>query len=316
MKPSLCLAAVLALGIALSSDANAQFGKLKKMAGEKAAEKAAEKAVETAGVPTTPPKYVKKVNLTAAQLAQVNRGLAAEIAATPRIIKATEERQRKLEKEQEQYQKDMEAYQKKNEKYQACKEKFLASERSQEEALEKKAEAASAGAESSVSDEDKLVAQAQRAQEAAQRVSEGRGTAEDRRVLAEFQGTMAGVQDKGKKAAATSQELEAFRQGQPARLGKACGPEPQAPADPAGSDKSAMAQISDEGSKAADVPKPLWFTWRDEALGLAASNTKVQADDAAGGGGGTSKAEADAINAQIDSTRTRYGEMKKVGVPF
>ncbi len=317
MKLTLGLTAVFALGIALPSDANAQFGRLKKMAKEKAVEKAAEEAAGTAGVPTTPPRYVKKINLTSAQLARVNRGLAAEIAATPRIIKAAEEQQRKHEKEREQYQKDLEVYQKKNEKHQACKEKFIASEQGQEDALQKKADAASAGADFSGGEEDRLAAQAQRMQEAAQRVSEGKGTAEDRRVMAEFQGTMAGVQARGTQAAATSQEAAAFKQGQQARVEKACGAEPQQPADPASSDQSATAQISDEGSKAADVPKPLWFTWRDELLGLAASNTKVQADDATGQAGpGPSKAEADAINAQIDTARTRYAEMKKVGVPF
>jgi hypothetical protein len=75
-RSSLRAATLVAVATTLfASGAHAQFGKLKKAATDQAA--------SAAGVPTSPPRYVQNIDVTAAQIDQVNKGLDAEIAAAP-----------------------------------------------------------------------------------------------------------------------------------------------------------------------------------------------------------------------------------------
>ncbi len=100
--------ALAALGVVASAIiptiSQAQFSKLKKSATNAAA--------NAAGVNTTPPRYVDNIDVTSAQLKQVNTGLAAEIAATPGAVKQAEAQQKDAEKAQEKYSKESEAYDK------------------------------------------------------------------------------------------------------------------------------------------------------------------------------------------------------------
>lgn len=298
MRAALVLVAV----ILVPASASAQLGKLKK--------KATEAAAGAAGVPTTAPKYVAKVNLTSAQIAQANKGLEAEAAQAPGILKSAEDAQKDYEKAQEKYQKDYDAYSRADDKYRACKEKIEEADRPKREALEAK------GSEQHdiQVDETKMQALAEKAKVAAERVQAGTATAEDRKTLQDFQQYMAGVQAQASGAmAATTQasnELQAFAKDQQARIEKTCGAEPQRPRDPKQGPRMAQDQILDAGAAASGVQRSQWQALREEVIALAMSNTRVKS------GAGTSEDEANAINQQIELAQQNVQALKKAGVPL
>ena len=292
-------ALLLAVCALIPASASAQLGKFTK--------KATEAAAGAAGVSTTAPKYVPKVNITSAQLAAVNKGLEAEVAQAPGIIKAAEEAQKDREKAQAKYDKDMQAYNAAYEKWQACRDRVVAADTAEATSKAKKAEDAS----NIQLDEEQMQAMALRAQQAAQRIQAGTGTAEDQKAVTDFQKYMARVQGQAMGSMSATNEAVAFNQATIARIEKTCGREPQKPANPnLGSGKMAQEQISDAGAAASGIAKPQWFAMRDEAIALASSNTRVQ------GGAGTPNDEADAINQQIVITQKTLEEIKKKGLPY
>ncbi len=292
-------ALLLAVCALIPASASAQLGKLKK--------KATEAAAGAAGVPTTAPRYVQKVNITSAELAAVNKGLEAEIAQAPGIIKAAEEAQKDREKAQAKYEKDMEAYNKAHEKWEGCRDRIVAGDSAEAQSKAKKAEDAS----NIQLNEEQMQALALRAQQAAQRVQAGTATAEDRKAIADFQNYMARVQGQASGSLAATNEAVAFNQATIAKIEKTCGGEPKQPANPnLGSGKMAQEQISDAGAAASGIAKPAWFKMRDEAIALASSNTRVQ------GGAGTPEDEANAVNQQIELAQKNLAEIKKQGLPY
>lgn len=299
MSKSIRAALLLGLCALLPATASAQLGKLKK--------KATEAAAGAAGVPTTTPKYVPKVNITSEQLAAVNKGLQAEIAQAPGIIKAAEDAQKDREKAQAKYEKDVQAYDAAHAKWESCRDRIVSADTAEARSKAKKAEDAS----NIQLNEEQMQALALKAQEAAQRIQAGKGTAEDQKTLADFQKYMAGVQGQAMGSMAATNEAAAFNQQTIAKVEKTCGGEPRAPANPnQGSGKMAQEQISDAGAAASGIAKPQWFAMRDEAIALASSNTRVQ------GGAGTPDAEAAAINQQIEVTQRTLEEIKKKGLPY
>lgn len=296
--------AFAALGVITSAIvptiSQAQFSKLKK---------AATSAASAAGVNTTPPRYVDNVDVTSAQLKQVNAGLTAEIAATPGAVKQAEAQQKDAEKAQEKYDKDRAAYEKADEKWQACKEKVIADADPSRTAAQQKAEKAGENANIGESEQAALEAQARAAQAAAERVQNGTATAADRQTLADFQKTMAGVSARGMGAANAAQEASNIDQAVIAKIEKTCGGKPVKPEAPKSASNTAAEVIQEAGAQAAGMPIATWKVIREKAEGYAASNTQLKA-------GKTPQEEADAFNAEIAITRQKMAEMQKAGTPM
>ena len=185
---SLRLLAFAALGVVagaiVPSTSHAQLGKLTK--------KATDAASNAAGVPTGNARYVKKIDLTSAQLVQVNKGLAQSVKVGPETIKKWEKQQADHEKANADYEKANADYTKKKEKYDQCVESEKEKAQGKIEAANNKASAANERTAKSV-DTASMMTQAQAAQAAAERVKNGTATAADRQTLADFQKTMAGV---------------------------------------------------------------------------------------------------------------------------
>jgi len=302
MSPRLIAIAALALGaFAISTtESQAQLGKLTK--------KATSAATGAAVASATPPRTVDAIDLTSAQLKQINAGLAAEIAATPAALKDAETAQKTYDKAQEKYNKDYEAYQKADEKWQACKEKVIKDAEPSRTAAQQKTEAAGQNANLGESEQAALEKQAKEAQAAAERINNGTGTAADRQTLADFQKTMAGIGARGMGAANAAQDAADVDKAVIAKVEKTCGGEPVQPESPKSPANTAAEQIHGAGAKASGLAN--WNLVREKGLGFAASNTQVK------GGEKTPQAEADAINSELATMRGNMAQMQKAGTPM
>jgi hypothetical protein len=293
-------ALVLGASAFIPTDSPAQLGKLTK--------KATSAAASAAGVSTTPARTVDAIDLTSAQLKQINAGLAAEIAATPTALKDAETAQKNYDKAQEKYNKDYDAYQKADEKWEACKEKVIKEADPSRTAAQQKVEKAGQNAEVGESEQAALEKQAMEAQAAAERIKNGTGTAADQQTLANFQKTMASMGARGMGAANAAQEAAALDQAVVKQIEKTCGGEPVKPVAPKSPANSAAEQISAAGAAASGLPN--WVLTREKGIGYAASNTQVK------GGDKTPQAEADAINAELATMRGNITQMQKAGTPM
>lgn len=304
------LLALAALGavasVIVTSDSQAQLGKLTK--------KATDAASNAAGVPTGNARYVKKIDLTSAQIGQVNKGLATAIKVGPETIK-------KWEKAQEAYDNARADYTKKKEKYDACIQSEQEKAQGKLDAASKKTEAAGERAGKSV-DTTTIMAQAQAAQAAAERVKNGTATAADRQTLADFQKTMAGVSANSNAAMSAMQENADLHQAVADSIKKKCGTEPTPPS-PGGqgaggaaagggraAPTSAAEEINQQAADAAGMTDKEYTLEKEKAMGYAASNTQVQ------GGGDTPDDEAKAINQALAQTRDLMAQANKANVPL
>lgn len=294
----LALAAFVA--ITASSDAQAQLGKLTK--------KATSAAANAAGVSTTPARTVASIDLTSAQLKQINAGLAAEIAATPTALKDAETAQKNYDKASEKYNKDYEAYTKASEKWEACKEKVIKDSEPSRTAAQKKAETAGQNASINETEQQSLEQQAMAAKAAAEKVQNGTATAADRQVLADYSANMAKLGARGMGAAAAAQESANLDQAVVKQIEKTCGGEPVKPESPKSPANTATEQIQAAGAAASGLPN--WNLTREKGMGYAQSNTQVK------GGDKTPQDEADAINEQLAAMRTNIAQMQKAGTPM
>ncbi len=288
-------------GAIMPSVSQAQFSKLKKAA--------TSAATGAAGVPTSPPRYVENLDLTSAQLAQVNTGLAAEVAAAPQAVKDAEAQQKNSEKAKEQYEKARADYEQRRDKYNACRDKLTQEAAPQREALGKKAGAAGESAAIGESEEAQMEAQAKAAQAAAERMGAGKGTPADQQTLDNFQKTMAGFTSRGTSAITANKEVEAFDEALVAKIEKTCGATPVAPTAPGSAANTAAEAIQKAGATASGMTLATWIVTREKAIGYAQSNTQVKA-------GKIPEAEADAINSALGVTRERVAAMQKAGVPM
>jgi hypothetical protein len=300
------------LMVAHAPGAAAQFGKLKKAAENKAAGSAVDAATGAATggscVPLDrPPIQVDAVPLTAAQMAKVNAGLDAEIAAAPGAKQEAERQQKQAEQDQKAYEKARTDYEKRSQTYDACTAKITEQAGAKSEALNKKAEASGENVLGGVTQEQ-IEEQGKKAQAAGQRVSEGKGTAEDRQTLADFQAMMAKVQSGSAQAMAVSHESQALTAETAKRIETECGKQPEAPVAPSNSG-SAVDVISAAGAKAAGVDPSTWRQWREDMIALAMSNTVVKP-------GKISQGDADAMNQSIKETGKKICDLKKAGVPI
>ncbi len=305
--PCLRPAAVTVLVCALlASVAQGQLGKLTKKASDAAASKA---GVQTSGSA----RYVKKIDMTSAQIVAVNKGLETAVKMGPETIK-------KWEKAQEAYDKAYADYTKKKEKYDACIESEKQKAESKLEAANKKSGAATEKVQKET-DTTTIVAQAEKAQAAAERVSNGTATAADRQTLADFQKTMAGVQGNSNAAMAAMQQETALHKEVADSIKKKCGEEPQPPSlgGSAGSragkaggaaPTSASEEINQASAEAAGMSESEYRLAREKAKGFALSNTEVQ------GGSDTPDDEAKAINQALAQTRALIDEANKANVPL
>jgi hypothetical protein len=302
MSPRSLVIAALALGAGaiVTTSSPAQLGKLTK--------KATQAAAGAAGVSTAPARTVDAIDLTSAQLKQINAGLAAEVAATPGALKDAETAQKSYDKAQEKYTKDNEAYQKADEKWEACKEKVIKEADPARTAAQQKTEAASEKASMGESETDALERQGKEAQAAAERISNGTGTAADRQTLADFQKTMSGVSARGMGAATAAQDAADLDKAVVAKIEKTCGGKPVKPEAPKSPANTAAEQIQAAGAAASGLSN--WKLVREKGVGFAASNTQVK------GGDKTPQAEADAINAELATMRGNLAQMQKVGTPM
>ena len=307
MPHRLLVIALLALGAGavVTTSSHAQLGKLTK--------KATSAAAGAAGVPTGNTRAVKKIDLTAAQLAQVNKGLGAAVTQGPDIIK-------KWAKQQEDYDKAYSAYTKAKEKYDACVEKEKEKAREKMEAANNRSNQAGEKMQKSV-DTTTMMAQAQAAQAAAERVNNGTATAADRQTIADFQKTMAGVQSNTGAMMAAMQEGTAISQAVADSIKKKCGDEPKEPANPSsGSGRtgkaggaaptSAAEEINQASAEAAGMTDSEFRLAKEKAMGYAASNTEVQ------GGSDTPPDEAKSINSELAQTRDLMAQANKANVPL
>lgn len=305
------LLAIAVLGLAGSaltpSISQAQLGKLTK--------KATDAAAGAAGVPTNPTnvRYVKKIDMTSAQIGQVNKGLQTTIQIAPETVK-------RWEKAQAQYEKALADYGKKKEAYDKCVESENAKWQAKLDASRKKTDAAGEQVKKSVGDENAMVAQAQAAQAALERVNNGTATAADRQTLADFQKTMGGVQGNANASMAAVQEQSALRQAIPDSIKAKCGAEPKEPtlgayagAKPGAGGyvpTTAADEINQTAAAAAGMSDDEYRTMKEKALGFAWSNTQVQ------GGADTPDDEAKAINQALAQTRDLSDQAKKENVPL
>jgi hypothetical protein len=295
--------AFVTLVVLLPTSGEAQFSKIKKA------------AADAAGVPTTSSgsaRYVKKIDMTAAQIGQVNKGLETAVRIGPETIK-------KWEKAQEAYNKADADYQKKKEQYDACAASVKAKAQAKVDAATKKSDAAGEQLKQGLPDENAMVAQAEAAQAAAERVSNGTGTAADRQTLADFQKTMAGARGNSGAMMAAVQEVSAVERALPDSIKKNCGPEPVAPtfvnpASGAGNGgkqpTSAADEINQVSAAAAGMTEDEYRKEKEKAKGFAMSNTQVQ------GGSDTPDDEAKAINEGLAKTRELYAQVYKLDLPF
>jgi hypothetical protein len=297
-------------------EAAAQFGKLKKAAEKQAAGSAANVATGAATEAATggscvpldrPPIQVDAVPLTAAQMAKVNAGLDAEIAAAAGAKQEADRQQKQAEQDQKAYEKAQTDYDKRKQAYDACSAKITEEAGAKSEALNKKAEASQGNVLGGVTQEQ-IEEQGKKAQAAAQRISEGKGTAEDRKTLADFQAMMAKVQSGSAQMMAVSQESSALNAETAKRIETECGKEPVAPVAPSSAGGAADV-ISSAGAKAAGVDASTWRQWREDMIALAMSNTVVKP-------GKVSQADADAMNQSIKDTGKKICDLKKAGVPI
>jgi len=287
-------------------EAAAQIGKFKKVIGNKAADAAvqttADGAKNSACIPNRPPVVIESFSLTAAQMAKINAGLDAEIAAAPAAKAEVERQQKALEVQQTAYDTAYADFDKRNGPWNDCARQVADADVVTSDSLNQRTEALGDGMQGGVNqDMEKL---GEKAQAAAQRVSEGKGTAEDRKTLAEFQQVMAGIQGRAGQVTAASQEAQKFKQEGDKRVEAKCGKRPEAPTQPSTSG-SAEGMIHQAGAKAAGVPASTWTEWREQQIGLAMSNTVIKPGNG-----------ADAMNQQIQATRQKICAMKKAGVPI
>jgi len=275
---------------------------------------AVNKAAQAAGVPapSSNARYVKKIDLTSAQIGQVNKGLATNIRIAPEIIK-------RWEKAQNAYDKAYADYEKKKEQYDKCVESENSKARARSEAARKKTDAAGEQVKQGMPDENAMVAQAEAAQAAAERVKNGTATAADRQTLADFQKTMAGVQGNTGAMMAAAQEQAAIAQAAPDSIKKKCGAEPTAPTlgaaagapagkAGAGAPTSAAEEINQASAEAAGMSDKEYRLAMEKAMGFARSNTQVQ------GGADTPEDEAKAINQALVQTRELLDQAQKENV--
>jgi hypothetical protein len=308
-----CAAMLLFLTIAPGGarHAAAQIGRLKKVV----AGKAVESGQVAACVSNRPPTFVESIGLTAAQIAKINAGLDAEMAAYPAARKEYEQRAKESDRENEAYQKAHADYEKRYEQYSKCAAKVQEADARKSDSLQARTDAVGDRAKAEV-DEDRMVKLAERAQAAAERVSKGVGTAEDRATLAEFQKSMAPLQSVGTEAQASMQESAEFKKGADARLEKACGKKPEEPQPPAGLGKSPERAAQEAGAKAAGMDAQAYAEARDALIGAAMSNTMVKPGKSSGAGAGGSQSEADAINDGIRAAAKKICDMRKAGIPI
>ena len=304
-----------------NSEATAQIGKLKRAVGQQAAEQATGKAAEAATgsscIPARPPIMVDAVPLTAVQMAKINAGLDAEIAAAASAKQEADRQDKAFQEKQKAYEKAYADYDKRNGPWNECARKLADQDQAKSDALNQSAEAQTNALMGGMSEED-IQKLGERAQAAAQRVSEGKGTAEDRKTLAEFQQVMAGIQGRVGVATAAQQESQQYNKGADARIEAKCGKRPEAPTQVT-PPQNTWDVISAAGAKAAGVPASTWRQWREDMLALATSNTVVK-----GGKGdgkekdkdGASGNDADAMNQQIKATAQKICAMRKAGVPM
>jgi hypothetical protein len=311
-------------GAVVPSVSHAQLGGLTKKA------KAA--AASAAGVPDPNTRYVKSIDLTAAQITAVNQGMAKAIQIGPETIK-------KWEKAQEAYEKAMEDYRKKKEKWDACMQSEEDKARAKLEAASKKGDAAAQKLQDET-DTSVMVSQARAAQAAAERVANGTGTAADRQTMADFQKTMAGVQTNANAAMGAMQEQTALQKALADSAKAKCGAAPVEPTLGGGANgaaagaagaapTSAADEITKAAAAAAGMTEAEYRLAREKAMGYAASHTQVQgggsgsastgASSTSGGtagGAGTTDAEADAINKALAQTGILMVEANKANVPL
>lgn len=290
----------------MPSLSHAQLGKLTK--------KATGAAAAAAGVPANPTnaRYVKKIDITAAQIEAVNKGIQATIQVTPETIK-------KWEKMQEAYDKAMADYEKKKQKYDACVESEKEKAQAKIDAANKRGEQATDKVQKSV-DTTTIMAQAQAAQAAAERVRNGTATAADRQAIADFQKTMAGVQSGSNAAMAAMQEGNAISQAVADSIKKKCGDEPQPPSmsGSAGAGRggkagnaaptSAAEEINQQAAAAAQMTEEEYRQIKEKAMGFASSHTEVQ------GGSETSDDDAKAINQALAQTSSLMSQASSANI--
>jgi hypothetical protein len=297
-------------------EAVAQFGKLKKAAAQKAADATVNAGVNAATDAATggscvpldrPPIQVDAVPLTATQMAKINAGLDAEIAAAPGAKQQAEQQQKAAEQEQKAYEKARTDYEKRSSAYDGCVAKISGEADAKSEALNQKAQASQENVMGGMTKEQ-IEEQGKKAQAAAQRISEGKGTAEDRQTLADFQAMMAKVQSGSAQMIAVSQESQQLNAETTKRVDTECGKKPEAPVAPPNAG-GAVDVISAAGAKAAGVPVSTWRQWREDMIALAMSNTVVKP-------GKISQADADAMNQSIKETGKKICDLKKAGVPI
>ena len=297
-------------------EAVAQFGKLKKAAAQKAADATVNAGVNAATDAATggscvpldrPPIQVDAVPLTATQMAKINAGLDAEIAAAPGAKQQAEQQQKAAEQEQKAYEKARTDYEKRSSAYDGCVAKISGEADAKSEALNQKAQASQENVMGGMTKEQ-IEEQGKKAQAAAQRISEGKGTAEDRQTLADFQAMMAKVQSGSAQMIAVSQESQQLNAETTKRVDTECGKKPEAPVAPPNAG-GAVDVISAAGAKAAGVPVSTWRQWREDMVALAMSNTVVKP-------GKISQADADAMNQSIKETGKKICDLKKAGVPI
>jgi hypothetical protein len=297
-------------------EAVAQFGKLKKAAAQKAADATVNAGVNAATDAATggscvpldrPPIQVDAVPLTATQMAKINAGLDAEIAAAPGAKQQAEQQQKAAEQEQKAYEKARTDYEKRSSAYDGCVAKISGEADAKSEALNQKAQASQENVMGGMTKEQ-IEEQGKKAQAAAQRISEGKGSAEDRQTLADFQAMMAKVQSGSAQMIAVSQESQQLNAETTKRVDTECGKKPEAPVAPPNAG-GAVDVISAAGAKAAGVPVSTWRQWREDMIALAMSNTVVKP-------GKISQADADAMNQSIKETGKKICDLKKAGVPI
>jgi len=297
-------------------EAVAQFGKLKKAAAQKAADATVNAGVNAATDAATggscvpldrPPIQVDAVPLTATQMAKINAGLDAEIAAAPGAKQQAEQQQKAAEQEQKAYEKARTDYEKRSSAYDGCVAKISGEADAKSEALNQKAQASQENVMGGMTKEQ-IEEQGKKAQAAAQRISEGKGTAEDRQTLADFQAMMAKVQSGSAQMIAVSQESQQLNAETTKRVDTECGKKPEAPVAPPNAG-GAVDVISAAGAKAAGVPVSTWRQWREDMIALAMSITVVKP-------GKISQADADAMNQSIKETGKKICDLKKAGVPI
>jgi len=297
-------------------EAVAQFGKLKKAAAQKAADATVNAGVNAATDAATggscvpldrPPIQVDAVPLTATQMAKINAGLDAEIAAAPGAKQQAEQQQKAAEQEQKAYEKARTDYEKRSSAYDGCVAKISGEADAKSEALNQKAQASQENVMGGMTKEQ-IEEQGKKAQAAAQRISEGKGTAEDRQTLADFQAMVAKVQSGSAQMIVVSQESQQLNAETTKRVDTECGKKPEAPVAPPNAG-GAVDVISAAGAKAAGVPVSTWRQWREDMIALAMSNTVVKP-------GKISQADADAMNQSIKETGKKICDLKKAGVPI